>query len=151
MPYSENSIEIMKKKSNEISNGISGYMLDTVKVDSDSLYPNDPSIKYQNSGLYKNSNSKFMDVNSEILNITRPLTKDVNSVWTGGSVIDEVEFKDLNFSSKYSRLDEPAIELRGQTKNRWIVLPIDPQENAIEPFKRLGANTHLSLVDHYNC
>tara|TARA_Y100000817_G_scaffold260514_1_gene214710 strand:+ start:42 stop:497 length:456 start_codon:yes stop_codon:yes gene_type:complete len=151
MPYSENSIEIMKKKSNEISNGISGYMLDTVKVDSDSLYPNDPSIKYQNSGLYKNSNSKFMDVNSEILNITRPLTKDVNSVWTGGSVIDEVEFKDLNFSSKYSRLDEPAIELRGQTKNRWIVLPIDPQENVIEPFKRLGANTHLSLVDHYNC
>ena len=151
MPYSENSIEIMKKKSNEISNGISGYMLDTIKVDSDSLYPNDPSIKYQNSGLYKNSNSKFMDVNSEILNITRPLTKDVNSVWTGGSVIDEVEFKDLNFSSKYSRLDEPAIELRGQTKNRWIVLPIDPQENAIEPFKRLGANTHLSLVDHYNC
>tara|TARA_Y100001935_G_scaffold255657_2_gene270605 strand:+ start:2704 stop:3159 length:456 start_codon:yes stop_codon:yes gene_type:complete len=151
MPYSENSIELMKKKSNEISNGISGYMLDTVKVDSDSLYPNDPSIKYQNSGLYKNSNSKFMDVNSEILNITRPLTKDVNSVWTGGSVIDEVEFKDLNFSSKYSRLDEPAIELRGQTKNRWIVLPIDPQENAIEPFKRLGTNTHLSLVDHYNC
>ena len=151
MPYSENSIEIMKKKSNEISNGISGYMLDTVKVDSDSLYPNDPSIKYQKSGLYKNSNSKFMDVNSEILNITRPLTKDVNSVWTGGSVIDEVEFKDLNFSSKYSRLDEPAIELRGQTKNRWIVLPIDPQENVIEPFKRLGANTHLSLVDHYNC
>mgnify|MGYP001399285908 FL=1 len=151
MPYCENSIEIMKKKSNEISNGISGYMLDTIKVDSDSLYPNDPSIKYQNSGLYKNSNSKFMDVNSEILNITRPLTKDVNSVWTGGSVIDEVEFKDLNFSSKYSRLDEPAIELRGQTKNRWIVLPIDPQENAIEPFKRLGANTHLSLVDHYNC
>ena len=151
MPYSENSIELMKKKSNEISNGISGYMLDTVKVDSDSLYPNDPSIKYQNSGLYKNSNSKFMDVNSEILNITRHLTKDVNSVWTGGSVIDEVEFKDLNFSSKYSRLDEPAIELRGQTKNRWIVLPIDPQENAIEPFKRLGTNTHLSLVDHYNC
>ena len=151
MPYSENSIELMKKKSNEISNGISGYMLDTVKVDSDSLYPNDPSIKYQNSGLYKNSNSKFMDVNSEILNITRPLTKDVNSVWTGGSVIDEVEFKGLNFSSKYSRLDEPAIELRGQTKNRWIVLPIDPQENAIEPFKRLGTNTHLSLVDHYNC
>ena len=151
MPYSENSIEIMKKKSNEISNGISGYMLDTVKVDSDSLYPNDPSIKYQNSGLYKNSNSKFMDVNSEILNITRPLTKDVNSVWTGGSVIDEVEFKDLNFSSKYSRLDEPAIELRGQTKNRWSVLPIDPQENAIEPFKRLGANTHHWLVDHYKC
>tara|TARA_B100000686_G_C16744635_1_gene948690 strand:+ start:177 stop:632 length:456 start_codon:yes stop_codon:yes gene_type:complete len=151
MPYSENSIEKMKKKSDEISNGISGYMLDTVKVGHDSLFPNDPSIKYQNSGLYKNNDSRFMDVNSEILNITRPLTKDVNGVWTGGSVMDDIQLKDLNFSSKYSRLDEPAFELRGQTKNRWIKLPINPQENVIEPFKRLGANTHLTLVDHYNC
>ena len=37
-------------------------MLDTVKVGHDSLFPNDPSIKYQNSGLYKNNDSKFMDV-----------------------------------------------------------------------------------------
>jgi hypothetical protein len=151
MPYSENSIEIMKEKKNDISNGVSDYMLNTVKVRSDSLYPNDPSIKYQSSGLYKNSNSSFMDVNSEILNITRPLTKDVNGVWTGGSRMDDIEFKDLKFSSKYSRLDEPAFELRGQTKNRWFKLPINPQENVIEPFKRLGANTHLTLIDHYNC
>ena len=151
MPYSENSIEIMKQKTQEISNGISGYMLDSVKVNTETLYPNDPSIKYQNSGIYKNSDSKFMDVNSEILNITRPLTKDVNSLWTGGSVMDDVDFKDLKFSSKYSRLDEPAFELRGQTKNRWYELPINRQENAIEPFKRLGANTHLTLVDHYKC
>ena len=151
MPYSENSIEIMKSKSQEISNGVSGYMLDTVKVYNKSLYPNDPSIKYQNSGLYKNSDSKFMNINSEILNITRPLTKDANGLWTGGSVVDDVEFKDLKFSSKYSRLDEPAFELRGQTKNRWFELPINPQENTIEPFKRLGSNTYLSLIDNYNC
>ena len=151
MPYSENSIEIMKQKTQEISNGISGYMLDSVKVNTETLYPNDPSIKYQNSGIYKNSDSKFMDVNSEILNITRPLTKDVKGNWTGGSVIDDVEFKDSNLSSKYSRMDEPAFELRGQTKNRWIELPLNPQENVIEPFKRLGSNTHLGLVDHYQC
>ena len=151
MPYSENSIEIMKKKTQEISSGISGYMLDNVKVNTETLYPNDPSIKYQNSGIYKNSDSKFMDVNSEILNITRPLTKDVKGNWTGGSVIDDVEFKDSNLSSKYSRMDEPAFELRGQTKNRWIELPLNPQENVIEPFERLGSNTHLGLVDHYQC
>ena len=92
-----------------------------------------------------------MDINSEILNITRPLTKDVNGKWLGGSIIDEVELNSTNFQSKYSRLDEPAFELRGQTKNRWIDLPITPQENAIEPFGRLGSNTHLSLIDHYNC
>ena len=148
MPYCENSIQIMKAESQKISSGMSNYMLDDVRVNTDTLYPHDPSIKYQNSGLYKNSNSKFMDVNSEILNITRPLTKDVKGNWTGGSVIDDVEFKDSNLSSKYSRMDEPAFELRGQTKNRWIELPLNPQENVIEPFERLGSNTHLALVDH---
>jgi hypothetical protein len=151
MPYCENSIQIMKAESQKISSGMSNYMLDDVRVNTDTLYPHDPSIKYQNSGLYKNSNSEFMDVNSEILNITRPLTKDVKGNWTGGSVIDDVEFKDSNLSSKYSRMDEPAFELRGQTKNRWIELPLNPQENVIEPFKRLGSNTHLGLVDHYQC
>ena len=148
MPYCENSIQIMKAESQKISSGMSNYMLDDGRVNTDTLYPHDPSIKYQNSGLYKNSNSKFMDVNSEILNITRPLTKDVKGNWTGGSVIDDVEFKDSNLSSKYSRMDEPAFELRGQTKNRWIELPLNPQENVIEPFERLGSNTHLALVDH---
>lgn len=151
MPYCENSIQIMKAESQKISSGMSNYMLDDVRVNTDTLYPHDPSIKFQNSGLYKNSNSKFMDVNSEILNITRPLTKDVKGIWTGGSVMDDVEFKDSNLSSKYSRMDEPVFELRGQTKNRWIELPLNPQENIIEPFKRLGTNTHLTLVDHYQC
>ena len=151
MPYSENSIKIMKKTTQEISNGISGYMLDPVMVNTESVYPNDPSIKYQQSGLYKNKDSKFIDVNSELLNITRPLTKDVNGVWKGRDDVDPLELRDLNFSSKYSRLDEPAFELRGQTKNRWIELPINPQDNIIEPFKRLGVNTHTSLVDNYKC
>ena len=151
MPYCENSIQIMKAESQKISSGMSNYMLDDVRVNTDTLYPHDPSIKFQKSGLDKNSNSEFMDVNSEILNITRPLTKDVKGIWTGGSVMDDVEFKDSNLSSKYSRMDEPAFELRGQTKNRWIELPLNPQENIIEPFRRIGTNTHLTLVDHYQC
>ena len=151
MPYSEKSTEIMKQESHKLSSDISNYMLDDVKVTTESLFPNDPSIKYQNSGIYKNNNPQFMDVNSEIRNITRPLTKDIHGMWTGGTIVDDVDFQDLTFSSKYSLLDEPAFELRGKTKNRWIKLPINPQENAIEPFKRLGTNTHLTLVDYYIC
>tara|TARA_B110000285_G_C14515680_1_gene334292 strand:- start:28 stop:492 length:465 start_codon:yes stop_codon:yes gene_type:complete len=154
MPYSENSLQIMSNESEQISSGVSGYMLNDIRVTTDSLYPNDPSIKYQNSGLYKNSDSKFIDVNSEILNITRPLTKDVNGVWAGApasDIVGDIELNDTKFASRYSRLDEPAFELRGATKNRWIELPLNPQENVIEPFRRLGSNTHLSLVDHYKC
>lgn len=137
---------------NEIfSSGISNYMLNDIRVNTESVFPNDPSIKYQNSGLYKNKNGDFIDINSEILNITRPLTNNAEGKWMGGRLIDDVELKESNISSRYSRLDEPAFELRGQTKNRWIELPIDPQENAIEPFQRLGTNTHLANVDLYNC
>lgn len=137
---------------NEIfSSGISNYMLNDIRVNTESVFPNDPSIKYQNSGLYKNKSGDFIDVNSEILNITRPLTNNAEGKWMGGRLIDDVELKESNFSSRYSRLDQPAFELRGQTKNRWIELPIDPQENAIEPFQRLGTNTHLANVDLYNC
>ena len=144
MPYSEYSLELMKKETETemLSNGISNYMLNDIKVNTESIYPADPSIKYQNSGLYKNTNSNFMDINSELLNITRPLTKDQNKKFVDDSIIETAELNDKNFSSKYTRLDEPAFELRGQTKNRWIELPIDPQQNAIEPFKRLGLNAH---------
>lgn len=133
------------------SSSISNYMLNDIRVNTESVFPNDPSIKYQTSGLYKNKSGGFIDVNSEILNITRPLTNNAEGKWMGGKIIDDVELKESKFSSRYSRLDEPAFELRGQTKNRWIELPIDPQENAIEPFQRLGANTHLANVDLYNC
>ena len=47
MPYSENSIEIMKNENEKVSNSISNYMLNDVKVKTQNLYPNDPSIKYQ--------------------------------------------------------------------------------------------------------
>ena len=137
---------------NEIfSSGISNYMLNDIRVNTESVFPNDPSIKYQNNGLYKNNSGDFIDVNSEILNITRPLTNNAEGKWMGGKIIDDVELKESKFSSRYSRLDQPAFELRGQTKNRWIELPIDPQENSIEPFQRLGINTHLANVDFYNC
>lgn len=150
MPYSEKSIENMKNTNESISNGISNYMLNSVRVDTQSIMPNDPSIKYQNSGIYRTTDSKFMDVNSELLNITRPLTNDVTGKFLGDKGV-ETDIQMGDFSSKYSRLDEPAFELRGKTKNRWFKLPIDPQSNSIEPFKRLGTNTHLTLVDLYEC
>lgn len=151
MPYSEYNLENMKKHSELLSNNIFNYMLDDVKIKTESIYPSDPSIKYQNSGLYKNTDGNFMDINSEILNITRPLTKDKNKKFIKDNIIQESELRSKVFSSKYSRLDEPAFELRSKTKNRWIELPIDPQKNVIEPFKRLGMNTHIKLIDNYNC
>lgn len=148
--YNENTNEMMKKQSNEISSKINNYMLDEVKVNTESIFPYDPYIKYNNSGLFRNVNGDFIDKNSEILNITRPLTN--NPMGKIVSHIDNtVQLKDGLFQTKNTRMDHPPMELRGKVKNRWIELPQNPQENSIEPFRRLGTNTHLTLIDNYNC
>lgn len=148
--YNENTNEMMKKQSNEISSKINNYMLDEVKVNTESIFPYDPYIKYNNSGLFRNVNGDFIDKNSEILNITRPLTN--NPMGKIVSHIDNtVQLKDGLFQTKNTRMDHPPMELRGKVKNRWIELPQNPQENSIEPFRRLGTNTHLTLIDNYKC
>ena len=152
MQYSENSLEIMKQQSEQVSKNISNYILDNEIISTETLYPYDPSIKYQNSGLYKNEDPNFMDINSEILNITNPLTNDVIKKWNGANKVRQTnQPEEILFSTKYTRMDEPPSELRGKTKNRWLELPIDPQENSIEPFQRNGINTYLRLIDNYNC
>ena len=153
MRYNENTQDIMQKQSSEISDKIIQYNLNTVKVDTESIFPYDPYIKYNNSGIFRNTNGDFIDKNSEILNITRPLSNNPLEKLPPSSVVPEqfVQLKDGLFQTKNTLLDSPPMELRGQVKNRWIELPQNPQENAIEPFKRLGVNTHLTLIDNYDC
>lgn len=151
MRYNENSQDMMKKQSSDISDKINQYNLDTVKVDTESIFPYDPYIKYNNSGLFRNTNGDFIEKNSEILNITRPLTNNPLGKIPPSLYSENIQLSDGLFQTKSTLLDSPPMELRGQVKNRWIELPQNPQENAIEPFKRLGTNTHLTLVDNYDC
>lgn len=153
MRYNENTQEKMQNQTYEISDKINQYNLNTVKVDTESIFPYDPYIKYNNSGLFRNTNGDFIDKNSEILNITRPLSNNPLEKHPPASVVPKnfIQLKDGLFQTKSTLLDSPPMELRGQVKNRWIELPQNPQENAIEPFKRLGTNTHLTLIDNYDC
>jgi hypothetical protein len=153
MRYNENTQEKMQNQTYEISDKINQYNLNTVKVDTESIFPYDPYIKYNNSGLFRNTNGEFIDKNSEILNITRPLSNNPLEKHPPASVVPKnfIQLKDGLFQTKSTLLDSPPMELRGQVKNRWIELPQNPQENVIEPFKRLGTNTHLTLIDNYDC
>ena len=51
------------------------------------------------------------------------------------------------FEQNNSRLSDPAFDLKEFGINRWQWLPIDPQKNAVEPFRRLGENTVLETLD----
>ena len=72
--------------------------------------------------------------------VEKPLPKEVNL------------FNDVNeafFYSQNSRLNEPAFELKGMAKNRFISLKKNPQDNSVEPFERLGLDTYQNLVDNF--
>ena len=151
MRYNEKTQDMMKKENDEIANKINQYNLNTIKVDTKSIFPYDPYIKYNNSGLFRNSEGSFIEKNSEILNITRPLSNNPLDKIPPSLHNENIQLKDGLFQTKSTLLDSPPMELRGQVKNRWIELPQNPQENVIEPFKRNGTNTHLTLVDNYDC
>ena len=48
-----------------------------------------------------------------------------------------------------TRLTNNAFELKGVGINRFDFLPFDPQKNSIEPFRRIGENTILEVLDKH--
>ena len=58
-------------------------------------------------------------------------------------------FEDGFFHQESTLLTNPPIDLRGQTKNRWQPVHLDPQKNVIEPFNRRGDDTYLALIDNF--
>ena len=101
-------------------------------------------------------NNIRVDAESELKNLGRNLSNDPSKKYLPNEntvVNDELNIfnniKDMYFNSENSRLNEPAFELKGMTKNRFISLKKNPQDNVIEPFEREGLNTYLDLIDTY--
>ena len=100
-----------------------------------------------------------VDAESDLKNLGRKLSNNPKEKY----IPDEVKeinpdmnvfnnIKEMYFHSENSRLNEPAFELKGMAKNRFISLKKNPQDNVIEPFKREGDNTYLDLIDtHEPC
>tara|TARA_B100001094_G_scaffold269468_1_gene273689 strand:- start:258 stop:758 length:501 start_codon:yes stop_codon:yes gene_type:complete len=104
-------------------------------------------------------NNIRVDAESDLKNLGRKLSNNPKEKY----IPDEVKeinpdmnvfnnIKEMYFHSENSRLNEPAFELKGMAKNRFISLKKNPQDNVIEPFKREGDNTYLDLIDtHEPC
>ena len=58
----------------------------------------------------------------------------------------------LGRSSSLTPFFNNAFDLKEFGINRWEPLQINPQDNCIEPFRRLGVNTVLDTLDkHSKC
>ena len=92
----------------------------------------------------------LVDIQSDLNNLDRPLTKNIfqeYSPFTEKTFQEPIYGKGDYFEQNNSRLSDPAFDLKEFGINRWEWLPIDPQKNAVEPFRRLGENTVLETLD----
>ena len=134
------------------SNFAGEYILNDIQTKTEMVYPWAPTIIMQKSAGSFVEKNDIVDISSELLNITRPNSNVPSEKWMGENPSKEfVKLTDGLFHQESTLLNDPPMLLRGQTKNRWIELQQNPQENVIEPFKRDGDNTYLSLIDNYNC
>ena len=129
------------------------YILNDVQNDTVQVYPWAPTIIMQKSGGAFVDKTDITDVNSELLNITRPNSNAPTEKWLPGKKEDRkyIQLTDGLFHQESTLLTDPPMLLREQTKNRWADLFHDPQETAIEPFKRNGIDTYLTLIDNSDC
>ena len=92
----------------------------------------------------------LVDIQSDLRNLDRPLTKNIFEVYspfTNKTFQEPIYGKGDYFDQVNSRLSDPAFDLKEFGINRWEWLPIDPQKNSVEPFRRLGENTVLETLD----
>ena len=134
------------KSSEEMSSLPSKYTFETEYEQDKPVYPWAPTTTIQGGGASIASN--LVDVDSELMNITRKLSKDPTKQYKPGDGFKpSTNLKDGYFHQESSLLTNNSRELRGTGWNRWEPLFFDPQKNSIEPFQRIGTNTVLSTLD----
>lgn len=137
-------------ESDAIHRSVGPGLYQTNNLKNAEVYPWAPTMILQkNGGSVDKENVK--DIESDLFNIGRKLSKDPNKkfVETKEEKYNFLRLKDGLFHQESTLLSSPPIVLKGQTKNRWTNLYLNPQDNVIESFDRLGTNTHLSLVDNF--
>lgn len=139
------------------------YALGEPQIACDSCFPYAPTVRLQRSGDSINTNMGLIDVDSELLNITRKKSKDPNMLYKpscpntacssgepcGQGVVGKCtglkqglrygddklkNYKDCFFAREDTRLSNPSCNLRSTGWNRWEWLCQDPQERVEIPF-----------------
>ena len=143
--------EKLDKQAEEDSQFIGNYVKEPIKQHQEPVYPWAPTARLQKSGQPLVEGKNMIDIDSELMNITRKLSNDPKEKYIPG-VQEPLSYRNLKdgfFHQESTLLTNPPMDLRGQTKNRWIPLHLDPRINSIEPFRRNGDDTYLALIDNF--
>lgn len=144
--------EEMDSINNKQMTGPGLYILSMAQRENKPAYPWAPTMISQRGGVSTIDGVSLVDADSELMNITRINSKDPKMHYQPDENKEVIlkHVQDGGFHQENELLNNPPSLLRGQTKNRWEPLFINPQANAIEPFeRRIGQDTYLSQIDNY--
>lgn len=165
------------KTETEQSEGPGLYTINKPRVSSKQCYPYPPTVRIQEQGDSYFKNKSLIDVNSELLGITRYATSDpkgkynpgckgnvcstghpcgqgvigkCNGLKEGQRVGDEdlAVLEDCFVEAENTRLSNPPCTLRGTGYDRWDWLCVNPQENCIIPFDH-NVQNRLVVKDNF--
>ena len=113
----------------------------------------DRNIILQKTGV-RWINKAPIDVESELKNLSRPLTNDISKQYSPESNSANWEYEEDKTEKKFvtniqNRMENPTSNLRGTGINRWEWLCTDPQANVFIPFRH-NLNTKIAMKDVYH-
>ena len=160
----------------QLAESIGPGVYQLVRPDNQSVpgLPKDPRFIAQTSGVSISKNTSLIDIDSELLGISRNLSNcperkympDGNANGQCGArtgnvrngcqstaklCVDNSEilkFQDNGLWSEDTRLSNPASNLKGLAPNRWAWLCQDPQDRVVEPFD-FQINTKIVSKDNH--
>tara|TARA_B110000285_G_C14961246_1_gene531801 strand:+ start:377 stop:1003 length:627 start_codon:yes stop_codon:yes gene_type:complete len=137
--------------------GACEYQLGTPFISCEDCFSNDPQLILQKNGVSVAKNVPQIDIDSDLMNITRKLTScsskefipKFNAKGEIDNTIETKHFGNCNIPTRENtRLSNPASTLRGTGWNRWEWLCENPQKRSIVPFD-LNINDRLVVKDNH--
>ena len=124
-------------------------------------FPESPQVRAQKIGVSVRKDMPLIDVDSELMNLTRPATNCPSRKYIpdgtqcGLTNPDDANANnnlqhgnDCYFSVEDTRLSNPPCTLRGTGWNRWEWMCQDPQERVLMPFD-YNINNRLVVKDNH--
>jgi hypothetical protein len=133
--------------------GPGNYMVDRPRPDCQRCFVSDPTVRLGAPSLSMCDNKKLVDLDSELMGITRKASKCPTKQYLPGKK-DYCHLRELKdcktVASEDTRLSNPPCTLRGGENgfNRWEWLCMDPQRAALKPF-RSGISNRIVVKDNH--
>ena len=133
------------------------YQLGTPHISCEDCFTRDPQLIMQRAGASVAKNVPMVDVDSELMNITRKLSNcsgdefipQFNAKGEIDNSLEQNHFKDCGIPTiENTRLSNPSCNLRGTGWNRWEWLCDNPQERVLMPFDSNISNRLVFKDNH---